>query len=209
MPTRRNDEWGVNVPRCPHDTIHAPSTTTRSAPPFRLYVSLAAVYAWIGPSINVTTLHGPLTLDSEGRVAITAGSASRAAVTRSAVVRITAIHAGAGIGDATRQANIGGGGYTVPCGQAQDACGRFLPDTAQASFGRGTGKAAAAVAGGSFGFGRGTPTAAAAGAADGGCCFVPPGRFTPRRIASSSISSTISETSIAVSLSMAVSLSQH
>jgi hypothetical protein len=91
---------GVNVPRCPHDTIHAPSTTTRSAPPFRLYVSLAAVYAWIGPSINVTTLHGPLTLDSEGRVAITAGSASRATVTRSAVVRITAIHAGAGIGDA-------------------------------------------------------------------------------------------------------------
>jgi hypothetical protein len=70
-----------------------------------------------------------------------------------------------------RQAYIGGGGYTVPCGQAQDACGRFLPETAQTRFRRGTGMAAAAVASGSFGFGRDTRTAAAAGAADGGGCF--------------------------------------
>ena len=53
--------------------------------------------------------------------------------------------------------------------QFQDACDRYLPDTAQASFGRGIGRAAAAVAGGSFGCGRGTRTAASVVGGCSGC----------------------------------------
>jgi hypothetical protein len=71
-------------------------------------------------------------------------------------------------------------------GQAQDACDRFLAETARVSFGSGRGKAASALAGGSFGFGcgRGSRTVASAVGGCSGCCEVHPSHTSVRRMPS-------------------------